>query len=65
MAEQLRGLTLPDLASQPALLAREGLLHRALTRAGATLIAFGTLAALPIVADLFDPSVVQPTSSVK
>jgi NitT/TauT family transport system substrate-binding protein len=65
VAEQLRGLTLPDLASQPALLAREGLLHRALTRAGATLIAFGTLAEPPIVADLFDPSVVQPTSPPK
>lgn len=63
--EQLRGVALPDLTSQPAQLAPDGLLHRALTRAGEILIDFGTLSQPPTVADLLDPSVVQLTSPEK
>jgi len=65
IAVQLRGLVLPDLTSQPTLLAPDGPLHRALTLAGEILIDFGTLSQPPAVADLLDPSVVQLTSSAK
>ncbi len=65
VAEPLRGLILPDLASQSALVAEEGLLHRALTRAGETLFKFGTLLQPPAVADLFGLSVVRPTAFAK
>lgn len=63
--EQLRRVALPELTSQPTLLAPDGLLHRALTRAGEILIAFGTLSQPPTVADLLDPSVVQLTASAQ
>ena len=65
VAEALRGLILPDLASQSAQVAEEGLLHRALTRAGETLFKFGPLLRLPAVADLFGLSVVRPTAFAK
>jgi ABC-type nitrate/sulfonate/bicarbonate transport system substrate-binding protein len=65
IAEQLRGLTLPEIASRSALFAGAGLLHRALARAGETLGKFGPLLQPPAVAVLLDPSVVRPTSFAK
>ena len=65
MAEQRRGLTLPELASQSALSAGAGWLHRALARAGETLCKFGPLLPPPAVADLLASSVVRPTSFAK